>query len=514
MDIRQIFHFIFNFGAGAFMVLTSSSLIYLIIKSKKLYFLLGWLIPVVLLLIFYKLIMNWAGAQRNAPSVGIAIIIGSLLACVIVILGVWVIGLAWSSAIKDLVKTIIFIVNNGVQKPGLLISGLLIPLVPLLGLAYVVLSYPKYADDPIPVEYKTVNINKSSIDFRKDYAIDYYGLFWWRTVKSGILDKPQRLSAGGQKLLFLPGFENDQTYRTEFHPNQSVGKGLLGETAVFRKGSHQIQLEPNSEAEFYPNGAPAKGELAEDIKWQVQKLGVNLLLRSGKRIAFYPNGGLKSFPLTDELVVNYNGYSLPLSKAENSFQDTKLFSDGSLRECYLKEDTRLMIGEYPLTFKAGEGLTFYEDGSIRGGTLAEAGTVSLGEKTVTVYQDMELKLYPGGKLKMLLYYDGILVFTETGTLFYQSHWGDQRFRPEQKPLTDASTVMGLRLWNDDCRRLLSANRIEIDPDFIEPEMLVLFDYGDRSSNTVKRILFIDPITLQIKNKVVHCRPFRWLKISD
>lgn len=514
MDIRQIFNFIMNFGAGAFMVLTASAFIYLVVKSRNFYLLLGWLIPVIVLLIFYQLIMNWAGMQRNAPSLGIAIVIGFLLACVIVILGIWVIGLAWPSAIKDLIKTIIFIVNNGVQKPGLLITGLIIPLIPLLSMVYVGLSYQKYSANPIPIEYKTINVNGSGINFCNDYAIDYYGFLWWGTVKSGILDKPQRLLVGGQKLLFLPGFENDRTYRIEFHTNQSVSKGLLGETAVFRKGNHQIKLEQNSEAEFYPDGAPAEGELAEDIKWYVKKLGVNFLLRSGERVAFYSNGSLKSFRLSDDLIVNCNGYSLPLQKVENSFQDTKLFSNGSLRECYLKQNTRVWIGNYPLTFKAGERLSFYKDGSIRGGALAEDGTVSLGEKTATVYQDMELAFYPGGKLKTVRYYDGILVFAETGTIFYQNQWNDERFRLEQKPLTDVSEVLGLELWNDDCRRILSANRIEIAPDFKDSEILILFDYGDRFSHMVKRILFIDPVTVRIRNKIINCRSFEWLKIND
>ncbi len=501
---------VFLFGAWAFLIILATSLVYLIGKAKNFRQRLKWLIMVIAFLVLYLFNFYWVRDYFDSK----VLIINALLIAVSIILGICIIGLALFSSIKNVIKISAAIFGKKAEKPYyLIIINLLLALLPLSSTGFLAFNYHKMTTNPpVSIKYEFVNINGSRIAFRNNQAIDFYGHLWWKTIKSGVLDKPEKLSVGKREILFLPGFGDDRSYRTEFYPNQTVHQGLLGEAAVFKIADREIKLARNSAAEFYANGAPASGELAEDLKWLIGKLRLHLLLPRGAQVSFYRNGALKSFPLSGDLTVTYKGVAIPLQKAQNSLQYTKLYPDGSLRKCYLGRDTKLPIGKRQVLFKAGEELTFYNDGSLRSGTLAEDAAVSLGEKHTTAYRDMEVMFYPDGKLKMTRYYLNKYVYTKTGEVFCQKESGDEYFRMMRKTQSAATRVFGRELWEDECQKILAANRIEIDPDFEDPGILIMFDDGKRSGLKVKKVLFIEPVTVRINNKVVHCKPFEWVKI--
>jgi hypothetical protein len=494
------------YGSNAVAALSIFNLIFLLINSRKIYVLLGWAIPLLLFLLWRKLVVGWTqNAQGHPLGIGLAGGMAILLALCLFLLIVEIITVKlFFSQVGNLFSvfhTLTF------HKKFMEIIALLLPVAGHIFFSNFVFQYHA---NPESLNTQIISTNNQDIVFSKEYGIFYYdggGFFQKKIVKKAHIRYKQQLRTGNRLYMFDPGSE------IAFFRNGSVKSGSLAEDVIAQCGGGDVAIAAG-QASFYENGSLREGILAQDINYgNFPGTETNLLLKKNSYISFYDDGSLKAFSLTTDINITVNGTRYRFKPSVSG--DAVLYRDGRVKNAYLAENTPVKVSQTNFIFNSDSFISFYKNGSVKTGTLGEAINLSIGGRNYSIPKESRIFFHPSGKICGISYWSSFGIYTDLSdniicelkptyrNIDYFVHDTDK-----ENKITDAE---GYRLY--DCGHILEQNNLEIHPDYWHIDLLIMFHYSSYESKTVAKILFVEDVIILYHGEEIFCPAMQWTKID-
>ena len=245
---------------------------------------------------------------------------------------------------------------------------------------------------------------------------------------SGILYTKTEIPVGGVPLLFQNNKSlsncNYRNYRIFLYQNMDhpIKRGVVKREEILTIGKNRIKILEGTDCVFYKNGNiksvfrnPARGcskHYAIDMPNEIDGMHTQIVYDGG--ISFYEDGSVESF-------ISYNGCSVPIGKNENNtLQYLKslknriiyYYPNGSLRKIFCanpvliktkKQDLLFNGGSIPRRFcnyipMNGYPISFYEDGSVQSGYLAEKKYFTIDDASICFAPTL-IEFYSSGDVK-------------------------------------------------------------------------------------------------------------------
>lgn len=528
-DITLLLMDVFTKGGIFAWIVLIISFIYLIVRSKENNVVMLWLIPVTILILAVIFFTNWLGVKSDemlvsgGPGKYFGVFFLHLLKIIITGLAyLYVVsvlyGLASIFSAIDIVKYIRML-QNGELK---LFSDLhtIRFLLSILFLSGMLALFIRYGASNW-LAYQPVKIKGSQIVSMKD--MEFYKIPFRRILHSCVLTKPQKLPVGKRLIQFKPGFDYE---KTSFYMNGNVRRGYLDESVTFILQNNKIELEQGEFAQFYEDGNPAEGILAETILWTPKNWETPLTLEQGNWVAFYRDGSLRKFPMNQNLTIKLGIGQVRVQKTD-PWYSTEIYPNGKFKRFRVAAEIPFKVGDKIMTVQSGSEAELYEDGSFKSGFFTETTPIFLNDEPLPMQKETKLIFYPNGIIKGIINPYSTAYFHPDGSIFCEAQSGEEFIYKNETIFTssqDDDTFLG---FNDsdhknvsfmgfhfmDCGYLLEKNRIELDPEYEENNLLICFDFNNYEAKEVDRIQFTEPVTFRFNGKPFSARPFEWVRLQ-
>lgn len=515
-------------GIIAIPLLGIANLLYLLSKSKNLVHLGLFIIPIVLFLLYSKF---WIGVGREARDpLGMGGVAAGLMVYIALI---GLVGFLEFFTVKQLIGDFpkFFSVFTNWRVNELKAWLTLMMLVPLAAhLVTVFLYIDARRNDSDIIQSRLVTADNRPLKFLNDRNFQYYnrsrGL-----LKEGTPAEAVRLKVGKIKVLFSPELP------VRFYQNQRIQSGFLAEETAFPIQGRQIRFSVDDQIAFYPDGTVKEGALGELAIFELAKQGRRITLPVGAEVSFHEDGSLLSFYPGSE--ADWSTGSGSAIKNSDS-QKLLLYQDGSLKSGHLAQDTIFTVNGQNIPCKVNEPVEFYPDGNLKRGVLLREMTLLLGGgRQAVLAPDTEVFFNGSGILIGIEYcgrqgyfFDsaGVRIATlANGSYLYDKteFLLDNRenvyiryVEPERNPdfyeyeenikINAIGFIYGS--GENKCAEILEQNNIALDPGDEDPKLFMMFKYSNPKKETIREILFLEPVSIYYRDKKIDCPPFQWVRL--
>lgn len=176
-------------------------------------------------------------------------------------------------------------------------------------------------------------------------------------IAKGVLAEDTTLTVGTGTYTFAKG------YALTFYEDERVKAGTLAKHVEREVGKNTVTFDAGDPLVFYPSGAIYEGTLYTHQGCVVD--GVPYIFMRDTPICFYESGGVKRATLRTSRDVIVAGATLPVG------WEIAFHLDGAIAEVRLAKNATVPIDGEPVLLRDLSRATFYEDGHLRSGRLAQ-----------------------------------------------------------------------------------------------------------------------------------------------